>query len=550
VGVDTTMTSRTMAADRGTARGTLVTADRVVTLGHGRKAARALVVRGSRVVWVGDDPAQAPPHGGKVDLPGCVVGPAFVDAHVHLTPMGLALTGLDLTEVASGAELLQAVATYADAHTGRVIWGHGFDPHDFADELPTSEDLARVAEGRSVYLSQIDGHASLVDRRTLAAAPLARSEGIERDGDGNLTGMLRREANHIVRRWSVGAMEDAELAAARREAIAHAASLGVGSVHEMASPDVMGIDDLDAWIEGTWPIEVVPYWAGLDIQTALARDLRQVGGDLFLDGSLGAHTAALSRPYHDRPAATGNLEFDDETLTAWFLEAARAGLQTAVHAIGDASIAQAIRCWRAVATQLEADGHYDAVRRGRHRLEHAELLSTELLDEVADLGLVISAQPAYETKWGQPGGLYERRLGPERAPTTNPFRAIADRGIGLAFGSDANVTPMDPWSMVVAAERRRHEEHAVSRLEAVSMSTLGGRHAARQERYVGVVRAGMRADIAAFEGDPYRADDPRGTRCVATIVHGRVAHGDIGLPDAPGRAPTRTNAGGSARLSR
>ncbi len=535
----TITTSREVPAEGATARGTLLAADRVVTLGHGRKHARALLVRGSRVVWVGDDPEQAPPYADRIDLPGCVVGPAFVDAHVHLTPMGLALTGLDLSEVTSSAELLQAVSTFADAHTGRVLWGHGFDPHGFPDPLPTPEDLARVAQGRSVYLSQVDGHASLVDRRTLAAAPLARSEGIERSADGRPTGMLRRDANHIVRRWSVGAMEEAELRSARREAVAHAASLGVASVHEMASPDVMGLDDLDAWLEGPWPLEIVAYWAGLDIQTALARDLRQVGGDLFLDGSLGAHTAALQAPYADRPSTVGHLEFDDDTLSSWFLEAAHAGLQTAVHTIGDAAIEQATRCWRRVDRELAAEGLPDAVRRGRHRLEHAELVTTEQLDEIADLGLVVSAQPAYEPRWGISGGLYETRLGPERAAATNPFRAIADRGIGLAFGSDANVTPMDPWAMIVAAQHRRHPHHEVSRLEAVSMSTLGGRSAARQDRYVGVVRAGMRADLAVFEGDPYRADDPRGARCLATLVHGRVAHGDLPLPDAPGRVTTR-----------
>lgn len=539
VGVKTTATSTTSRQQGTTARGTLLVADRVLTLGHGRKAARALIVRGSRVVWVGNDPTDAPPHGDRVELPGCVIGPAFVDAHVHLTPMGLALTGLDLSDVRSGAELLQAVATFAGAHTGRVVWGHGFDPYGFRDPLPTPDQLSQVTAGRSVYLSQVDGHASLVDRRTLSAAPLARAEGIERDGLGSPTGMLRREANHIVRRWSVGAMEEAELEAARREAVHHAAELGVGSVHEMASPDVMGLDDLDAWVEGKWPIEIVPYWAGLDVESALARDLRQVGGDLFLDGSLGAHTAALGRPYDDRPTTSGHLEFDDEELTSWFLQASRAGLQTAVHAIGDAALEQAVRCWKQVAYELEQDGIHDAVRRGRHRLEHAELLSTRLLDDIAELGLVISAQPAYETKWGAAGGLYEARLGPHRAASTNPFRAIADRGIGLAFGSDANVTPMDPWALIVAAEHRRQARHDVSRLEAVSMSTLGGRHAARQERYVGVARAGMRADLAVFEGDPYRAEDPRGTRCVATVVAGRLAHGDLPLPDAPGRLPGR-----------
>ena len=72
------------------------------------------------------------------------------------------------------------------------------------------------------------------------------------------------------------------------------------------------------------------------------------------------------------------------------------------------------------------------------------------------------------------------------------------------------------------------------------MATLGGRHAARQNRYVGVVRAGMRADLAIFAGDPYEADDPRGTETVATVVHGRVAHGSLPLPDAPGRVATRS----------
>jgi predicted amidohydrolase YtcJ len=525
------------ASDRGsaTARGTLIVGDRILTLGHGRKHARALIVRGSRVVWVGDDPDQAPPHQDRVDVDGCVIGPAFVDAHVHLTPMGLALSSLDLSAVRSGAELLQAVATYAGAHTGRVLWGHGFDPHDLPDELPTPDDLARVAGGRAVYLSRVDGHASLVDRRTLAAAPLARSEGIERDATGEPTGVLRRDANHIIRRWSVGAMEESELRAARREAVGQAARLGVASVHEMGSPDVMGLDDFDQWLEGEWPIEVVPYWAGMDVQTALARDLRHVGGDLFLDGSLGAHTAALVDPYADRPTTSGHLELDDDTLTAWYLEATRAGLQTAVHAIGDAAIHQAVRCWRSVSERLHEDGLHDAVRRGRHRIEHAEVLPPELFDDIADLGLVISAQPSFETLWGTEDGMYTARLGSDRARLTNPFRALADRGVALAFGSDVSVTRMDPWEMVMAAQHRRHSEHEVSRLEAVSMSTLGGRHAARQERYVGVVRAGMRADLAIFEGDPYCADDPRGTACVATLVQGRVAHGELPLPDAPGR---------------
>ncbi len=532
----TAPTASAAASDPTPARGVLLVADRVITLGHARTDARAILVRGSRVVWVGDDPEQAPPHHARHDLAGCVLGPAFVDAHAHLTPTGLSLTGLDLTTVRSGEQLLHAVEVYAGQHTGQVLWGHGFDPHRFPDALPDPDQLSRMAGGRAVFLSRIDGHASLVDRQTLSMAPLARAEGVERRPDGQATGLLRREANQIVRRWSVGAMDADELDSARSAAVTAAAAQGIGSVHEMGGPDIMGLEDFDAWVDGAWAIEVIPYWGGFDLSIPVSRDQRHAGGDLLLDGSLGAHTAALSDPYYDRPDTSGHLEHDDDTLTEWFLEATRAGLQAGVHAIGDAALRQAVRCWRAVERHLDAEGQGDAVRRLRNRVEHGLVVPPDVLDDIADLGLVISAQPVFEELWGDEGGMYEVRLGPSRVGWTNPYRALADRGIGIAFGSDANVTTMDAWAAVHAAERRRRPEHAVSRLEAVSMSTLGGRYAARQERYVGVVRAGQRADLVAFEGDPYAADDPRGSRCVLTIVHGRVAHGSAPpLPAAAGR---------------
>ncbi|MFP4311205.1 MAG: amidohydrolase [Nitriliruptoraceae bacterium] len=514
-------------------RGVLLTADRVVTLGRGRTLARALLVRGSRVVWVGDDPRDAPPYRDRLDLDGCVVGPAFVDAHAHLTMAGLSLSGLDVSQVSTGAELLRAVGTYAGQHAGRVIWGHGLEPHRFRDALPDPDALARAAPGQAVYLSRIDGHAGLVDRSTLAAAPLARAEGVEL-GETGPTGVVRREANQVIRRWAVASMSEAELASARIAATRQAARLGIGSVHEMGGPDSMGLRDFDAWVEGSWPVEIVPYWSAMDVEVPLERDLRHVGGDLLLDGSLGAHTAALTAPYRDVPAVSGHLEFDDDTLVRWFLDATRAGLQTGVHAVGDAALEQVVRCWRAVEHHLAGLGGVEAIRRGRHRVEHADVLTPALLDEIADLGLLVSAQPLIQARWGGAHGMYTARLGQERAAWTNPFRSLADRGVPIAFGSDATVTSMDPWDTIHAAEHHPETSQAVGRLEAVSMSTLGGRSAARQDRFAGVVRAGMRADLVAFEGDPYLADDPRGARCVLTVVQGRRAHGAAPLPDAPG----------------
>lgn len=516
-------------------RGTLLTADRVITLGHGRTDAHAVLVRGSRIVWVGHDPEMAPPHAARRDLDGCVIGPGFVDAHVHLTATGLALAGLDLAHADSRAEVLRSVEVHAAQHTGRVLWGHGLDPLRLTDGVPTPDELTTVARGRAVHLTHIDGHASVVDRDTLAAAPLARAEGTDRDARGRLTGVLRREANHIVRRWSVGAMSEDELDAARSAAVRRAASLGIASVHEMAGADGMGVDDFDRWLDGHWPIEVVPYWGGFDLDLPMSRDLRHAGGDVLLDGSIGAHTAALCAPYHDLPSSSGYLELDEDSLTQWLLAGSKAGLQLAVHAIGDAALRQFVACLRSVDDELARGGQPDTVRRLRHRVEHAVVVPPDLIDAIAELGIVVSTQPAFEPRFGGDDRMYAARLGATRRSWTHPLRALADHGVGIAFGSDSAVTPMDPWGIIHAAGSPDRGDRAVTRMEAVSMSTLGGRFAARQERYVGVVRAGMRADLAVFEGDPYTAVDPRGARCVMTLVHGRVAHGDAPLPPAEGR---------------
>ncbi|HEX9765659.1 MAG TPA: amidohydrolase family protein [Nitriliruptorales bacterium] len=511
-----------------TARGTLLTADRIVTLGHGRYKARALVIRGKRLVWVGDDPEQAPPHGDRIDLDGCVVGPAFVDTHGHLTSFGISLTGVDLSPARSSDDILHAVRSYSGQHPGRVVMGQQYDPNVFDGELPSPDELYEAAGGRAVYLCRVDGHEGLVDRKTLSMAPLARASGLERDIDGNLTGVVRREANLLVRRWSVGAMSEVELAAARAAAARIAAARGYASVHEMGGPDRLGAGDFDAWLEGDWPIDIVGYWGAMEPHFAVDRDLRQVGGDIILDGSLDVRTAALLEGYADKDGERGRLEYDDATLTEFFMAATRAELQVAVHCVGDEAILQAVRCWRSVEKSLP-DYDHGSVRRLRHRLEHATVMPPDLLSEIATLGLTISGQPSFETSWGNAGGVFEHRLGPERAAWTSPFRAMANHGVPLAFGSGSSSRPFEPWETVHGAQHRRHEGHALNRLEAYSASTLGGRFAARQERYVGVVRAGMRADLAAWEGDPFSDDDPRGTKCVLTIRRGRRTHGAVDI---------------------
>lgn len=482
-------------------------------------AVRALVLEGDRIAWVGPI-AEAPPIEQVVDLGGAWVTPAFVDAHVHATATGLALTGVDLAGAASAAECLNRLARHAETHSDPVLIGTGWDDFAWPEQRPPRADqLAQAALGRTVLLIRVDGHSCLVDAGTLARLPLPQLEGVDRDADGEPTGLLRESASQAAQTLVHDLLPPARLSVARRAACERAAALGIGSLHEMGHPGLSGLEDAITWATEQWPIEVVTWWADLDPKPH--PDLRP-GGDLFLDGSIGTGTAATMKRYRCGGVLTrGELFHPDEAVTAFFGACTRAGRGGGVHAIGDRAIEQALRALEATASLAGLD----AVRACRHRIEHVELPSKEQIRRMGRLGVVASVQPAFDAAWGGGDGLYAARFGSDAARDSNPFAWFACEGVRLAFGSDSTVTPLDPWGAVVAAELHRGG-WALDRRAGLIAHTLGGRYVARQD-HVGPLCPGARADFAVWSGDPLAVDDPRSLRCLATVTYGAAVHGEL-----------------------
>jgi predicted amidohydrolase YtcJ len=494
----------------------LIVADEVRTLDPARQRARVVLCVDGRIAWVGEDPDDAPAPDGRtvrrVDLDGALLQPAFVDAHLHLTATGLGLGGLDLTDCRDLDDCLAAVRAVTEILPGRVVWGSGWDDHHWPEQRPPAADeLTRAADGRPVLLLRADGHSAVVDRVALESAPFARADGVERDPGGRPTGLIRREAIFLARRWFFAELGEEQLADARDLVTRHAASLGIASVHEMGGPDLLGSEDFDRWIEGDWPIEVVPYWGDADLDFVAARGLRQVGGSLLLDGTLGSRTAALDEPYADA-LGSGHLYRNTDDLVEFSAEAVLRRIQPGYHCIGDRAVRQAVEVLRRVADAVGVD----ALRATRPRLDLCELVPAELIPEIADLGCVAVVGPSFDRTWGGPGGLYAARLGTERAAEMNPLRPLDEAGVTVAFGSDAAACPMEPWEGIDAATSHRRPGFALSRDRALHASIAGGRAAARQDD-AGRVAVGQRADLAAFTPD---------LRCVLTLRGGRAIHGD------------------------
>jgi predicted amidohydrolase YtcJ len=502
---------------------TLYRNGRVIT--SGRRGATAFVVDGGHIGWLGDErevPSTAVAE--VVDLAGAFVTPAFVDAHVHATSTGLALTGLDLRSAGSLAEALTLVERAARAGRGRPLLGGGWDETGWPERRPpTSAELDRAGYGGLVYLARVDVHSALASSALLASVPEVRGlAGFDRSG------WVRGPAHDAVRTAAFSAITGGQRRDAQRAALRHAAGLGIACVHEMAGPIISSADDLRALLElaGSEPLpEVVGYWAELfGIETA--RELGAVGaaGDLFCDGSLGSHTAALNEPYTDRPGTTGLVRFATEDVAEHIVRCTEAGLQAGFHAIGDAAVDQVLD-----AVELASSRLGRPVGSG-HRIEHAEFVTDP--GRLARSGLIASVQPCFDALWGGPDAMYAERLGPHRAARLNRFAELADAGVPLAFGSDSPVTELGPWAAVRAAVHPTNADAAISAQAAFEAHTAGGHRAAGRAE-LGELVAGAPATFAVWQtahAQLFEVLSPGAElpTCLATLLNGRPVF-DAGL---------------------
>lgn len=471
--------------------------------------ATAMAVTDGTVVWIGEDrPGRAlHPDAEVIELDGAFVTPGFVDTHVHVTALGLQLTGLDLGAARNRAECLELLRRYAGEHDDAVIWGQGWDDSTWPDAAPSTADLDAAAPGRAVYLGRVDAHSALGSTALRAATPgLSGSVGFTPDG------ALAADAHHLIRDQARSLLTGAQRAKARLAALDHCAAQGIVAVHECGGPDIGGLTDFRELLALAHGVEVRGYWGEAvatpeEATALLARTgADALGGDLFVDGALGSRTAALVEPYHDCAGHHGNRYLDTDAVTAHVRACTLAGIQAGFHAIGDAAIQTAVAAFEAVAAEL---GGPALAARG-HRLEHLEMVTPEQAALLGSWGVIASMQPVFDALWGGTDGMYAQRLGPERAQRMNAFAPIASTGMSLAFGSDAPVTAVDPWAMLRAAVHHHTAGSGVSPRAAFSAATRGAwRAGGVRDGLAGTLTPGAPASYVVWDADELVVSAPK-----------------------------------------
>jgi predicted amidohydrolase YtcJ len=454
----------------------------------------SLLVDGAGIVALGQDATGIGAE--RVDLDGATVLPAFADCHVHLTDTGYFLGARDFAGVRSYDEFTAAIARLPN-EIGFVLGGQ-YDESSWRDGATAdARPLERFHPGARAMLARIDGHSCLVNARTLdwLALPL-ETPGIERNDAGEPTGKLFTEAN-----WRAQAAFMAQIPLATRRAAERRAvdlALSRGALHLHAQLVGFERDEYATEVDAlrALPAKVYPKICEPDAALAQQLGLPYVGGDVFLDGSIGSRTAALFEPYADGDS-TGALRFTDDELLAYYAQAEALGIAAGVHAIGDAAIEQSVRVWERVLAGKPSP------RGCRHFIEHFELATPEQIEACARMNIYLSMQPQFDLLWAGDGGMYDARLGRRRKRSMNALARIEAAGATLCGGDDSPVCDLNPLAGMQACVDHHETSERLSRDRALAMYTVNPARLGYAENRTGNLRPGLAADLAILDRDPF-----------------------------------------------
>jgi len=432
-----------------------------------------------------------------IDLKGASILPSFSDAHVHLVQTGLNYLGLNLSDLKTIDEILERIAEKCKkTPAGKLIRGIHFDITNVEERrFPTRKELDEVSPNHPVWINSIEYHMSAVNSLALHLVNLPYFiDGIARDERNLPKGFLSGKASAFFRNRIFENITDRERMIGVSKAVNYGISKGITSIHAMEGGYTFHDKDVEFILKNKdqLPIDIHLFYQSYDVDKILENNLKRIGGDIFVDGSFGSKTAAVTDNYSDTDG-NGKLYFTDEELDYFVKCALENNLQISLHTIGDRAIDQALRSFE---KYIKTDDH----KALRHRLEHFELPSERHMDLAKELNVDISVQPVFEYLWGHPGEMYEKRLG-DRYKITNQFNRYLEKGLRLIGGSDSDVTELNPILGIHTAVNHPKKESSISTYEAVRMFTYNSQYSVFKEEVKGTLEVGKIGDFVVLDQD-------------------------------------------------
>ncbi|KAL4975250.1 amidohydrolase 3 [Aspergillus desertorum] len=489
-----------------------------------------MVIEKDRIVYVGLlEDATMPNDATIIDLHNLIVMPGFIDAHVHILQYGLSLRKVDLTRCTSLGQIRDAIKSYAETHLSvpRILC------RGWKQSAIDGEQLASMIDDldpRPIYIEAADLHSiwcnsAALDEMHAHTTTDPPGGTIHRDYNGRALGLLSEGAvMNFVWPFLDRVTPKEEKLDALKAAIESYSAAGYTGAVDMAMSEVHW-EILNLYrAHNKIPFHIAAHWlvpfsnnqqinfSYVDRAIQLRRRFNDptftiAGIKLMCDGVVDGCTAALRQPYG------GNLEpvqpiWPEDLMSAVIQRADDAGLQVAIHAIGDQAVHQSINILSSLAKTEPLNLLGDPKRDRRHRIEHLELTSPADAARLGQLGITASIQPVHSdpadfTTWPS-------LIGSHRCKRAFAYKDFLTGGAVIALGTDAPTAPHYPFQNLYHATTRRsvadrtstkrlNPEYSLTLLQAVAGATEGAAYSRFAEGWTGNLKVGLSADFVVVD---------------------------------------------------
>lgn len=520
--------------------------------------AEAMLVRDGRYVATGNnDEIRAMGKAcsaEEIDLQGRTVLPAFTETHMHVLSLGMYLRDINLTSATSIGQAIEISRKYIEDRqipAGRWIRSRGWNHDHFTDEkrFLNRYDLDKISTEHALAFTRTCGHVISVNSKALELMGMSQSctqvEGgvIEVDENGKPLGIFCEAARKLVLD-AIPEETEESLRELIRLASEHALAHGITEIMTDDFKDVPNNFQkvIDTYMklkeEGNLNIRIYEQCnlpSVEKLQSFLDKGYGTGWGDAYFklgpfkvlqDGSLGARTALMRKPYADDPSTCGVQVFEQDDLNAMVELAQKNNMQIAIHAIGDGAI-------QSVQDAIERAQKMYPREDERHGIIHCQITDLEMIDRFRRMKLIAYIQPIF---LNYDLNIVEDRVGKELAATSYAWKSYNDCGVVTAGGSDCPVESLDIMENIYSAVTRKdltghpaggwHPEQNLTVEEALRCFTVNAAYASFSENEKGSIREGKFADFVVLDKDilSVNPDDIRYIKILRTYRDGKLVY--------------------------
>lgn len=477
----------------------------------------------------------------RIILNGETVIPGMTDSHIHLSTLARGQIALDLGAVESLEEAQEALKEHAATVSPNAwIYGVCFNETRWAEPLtPTRHDIDTLGLSQPVLLQRVCTHINVANTQALRRVNLLQGdfpEGVYLDERGEPTGVLaERAAFPLYKALGTFLQHEGLMEQLLERACLDLSRKGITAVHPCGAAfygmgeEIGHYQMMDRRTK--LPVRVFSYhdhMPNLGISSGLGNSrVTYQGWKTFLDGTIGAGTAAMSRPYSDNPQNRGTLNFSHEELAEQLGEAFERGLQPLIHAIGDAALDQALDVLEDLLPGGCEELDYPV------RINHVQVCRPDQVERLAGLRVVCDVQPTFLPS---DMNIAPQRLGEERMTWAYAWKQLVAAGLTVTGSSDSPVEAADPMRGIWAAVCRTAENgkpaggwtpsQKLSLEEALALYTTGPARAVGHEKDMGRLAPGYFADLAILDRDIFDIPDQelKDVKVLTTYMGGRLTY--------------------------